>query len=353
MATFECNVYNLIVKNHPNADALELGRVGDYLSIIPKGKFKTGDKIVYIPEQAVLPEEIIKELGLEGKLAGKSKDRVKAIKLRGILSQGLIYKAKEEWVLGQDVKDHLGIRKYEAPIPIHLGGEVSSWDVKQKFDIENIKKHNNIFKEGEEVIFTEKIHGTCTIATYIPDALSDRRKEDMVEGKWAIVSKGLAEKQLYFKDNEKNATNLYINAFNEKIREMLDIEFNKYDELVTFFGESFGKVQDLRYGKPEGYSFRMFGIKVGDEFWDFEKMAALCSCHGIDVVPVLYKGPFSKELLEEHTRGKEQVSGDELHIREGIVIYPKKERYDDSIGRVVLKSVSDDYLCRKNGTEFN
>ena len=97
----------------------------------------------------------------------------------------------------------------------------------------------------------------------------------------------------------------------------------------------------------------MFGIKVGNKYWDFDKMEALCNAHGIDVVPVLYKGKFSQEVLEEYTNGKEQVSGEELHIREGVVVYVKEEREDPSIGRVILKSVSGAYLCRHGGTEFN
>jgi len=41
------------------------------------------------------------------------------------------------------------------------------------------------------------------------------------------------------------------------------------------------------------------------------------------------------------------------HIREGIVMVPAVERIDRSIGRVCLKSVSAEYLVRKNGTEYN
>ena len=39
--------------------------------------------------------------------------------------------------------------------------------------------------------------------------------------------------------------------------------------------------------------------------------------------------------------------------REGVVIRPHDERRHDIIGRVILKSVSDAYLLRKNGTEHN
>ena len=70
------------------------------------------------------------------------------------------------------------------------------------------------------------------------------------------------------------------------------------------------------------------------------------------MVPELYVGPFSKEVMMEHTDGM-TVVGSSVHIREGIVITPTTERTDTELGRVVLKSVSEKYLLRKNGTEYN
>ncbi len=95
MATFECKVYKLTIEEHPNADVIELARVGDYYSVVRKGQFKTGDMGVYIPEGAIVPDWLLLRLGLEGKLAGKQRNRVKAIKLRGVLSQGLIFPVDE------------------------------------------------------------------------------------------------------------------------------------------------------------------------------------------------------------------------------------------------------------------
>ncbi len=103
MATFEVKVYKLTIEEHPNADALEIARVGDYRSIVTKGQFQTGDLGVYIPTGAVLSSLIIERLGLVGKLAGKQKNRVKEIKLRGILSEGLILPVEfHEDVMDQD-----------------------------------------------------------------------------------------------------------------------------------------------------------------------------------------------------------------------------------------------------------
>ena len=70
-----------------------------------------------------------------------------------------------------------------------------------------------------------------------------------------------------------------------------------------------------------------------------------------ETVPVLYRGPFSVAAMRKHTDGRTMMGAD--HIREGIVMIPASERTDQRIGRVCLKSVSANYLTRKNGTEYN
>jgi RNA ligase (TIGR02306 family) len=164
MAEFECKVYKLEILPHPNADAIELAKVGDYLSIVKKGDFQTGDLGVYIPEAAICPNWLIVELGLEGKLAGKDKNRVKAIKLRGVLSQGLVLRVKcVDGIYGIDNEHHflsvkegdvvtefLGIAKWEPPIPVHMAGEVwNAHGYTLKYDIENFKRLVKTFHKNE------------------------------------------------------------------------------------------------------------------------------------------------------------------------------------------------------------
>jgi hypothetical protein len=161
MSTFAVTVEKITITEHPNADALELANIADYQAIVRKGQFSTGDLVAYIPEQAIVPQVLLKEMGLEGKLAGKQANRVKAIKLRGILSQGLVYPARPEWQEGADVTELLGITKWEPPAPAHLAGEMYSagLDRTLKYDIENIKKYPRVLEPGEQVVFTEKLHG--------------------------------------------------------------------------------------------------------------------------------------------------------------------------------------------------
>ena len=127
---FESRVYSLRIEPHPNADRLELAAIGGFRCVVGKDSFVDGDLAAYIPEGAICPEWLIAELGLEGKLAGSKKNRVKAVQLRGALSQGLVYPVRDgmirgrQVVEGDDVTELLELVKYEPPIPISMQGEV-------------------------------------------------------------------------------------------------------------------------------------------------------------------------------------------------------------------------------------
>lgn len=362
MATFNATVYEITVEAHPNADAIEVARVGDYLSIIPKGYLVTGDRAVYIPEGAIVPEYIQEEVGCLGKLAGSGKNRVKAATLRGILSQGLCYKARPGWEIGMDMAEQLGITKYEPPIPAKLAGEISNIGQENtfNFDIENVKKFPDIIQEGELVSFTEKLHGTFTVV----GTVYGMEHPDLVDGKSFVSSKGHFAKGLVIRNNAANENNTYVRIAKKfKLYEISQILSERYQNNVYITGETFGDIQDLRYGLKQGeFDFRVFSIFVGSrshrqsiKALNDDELEAVLAEFGLKRVPVLYKGPFSKTLMLEYTDGKETYSGQETHMREGLIVVPLEERKVSTLpnGRVILKSISKDYLLRKGGTEFN
>ncbi len=82
---------------------------------------------------------------------------------------------------------------------------------------------------------------------------------------------------------------------------------------------------------------------------DYDDFSAFCEKNKLETVPLIYRGPWSKAVLDLKN-GKTTLSGAD-NIREGIVIRPVKERYDHKVGRVILKAISEEYLLRKNGTE--
>ena len=124
--------------------------------------------------------------------------------------------------------------------------------------------------------------------------------------------------------------------------------------MPSVLGETFGPgVQDLHYGST--VRFRIFaactGYRGDHRFFGADELRSLAADLGAEMVPVLYRGPFSWEALEEHTSGKTAM--DARNIREGLVVTPVVERDDMRLGRVALKSVSEAYLLRKGGTEFS
>lgn len=360
MAKFAVSVEKIKqVSDHPNADRLSIAKVLGYNVIIKKDEYKTGDTIVYIPTQSVLPKNIIEELGLSGKLAGSKKNRVKEASLRGIFSEGLIYPNKDNLPVGTELQDELGIKKYEPQIPTSLGGQVNSIgaDLQFNFDVENYRRFPYIIEPGEDVIMTEKIHGTCFIA----GATLDEQDNDAFYNKRSFVgSKGLIGKGLAFKHNQENERNIYIRKFmDHNIHDVATKLSDIYQDTVYILGEVFGAgVQDLKYGALTNNEIflRVFAIYTGQgsqkRAVNHQLLQDICESEGLPIVPILYQGAFSKDIMEKYTNGKESVSGTESHIREGVVITPVQERYDPRIGRVILKNISKDYLLRKGGTEY-
>ena len=370
MSTFSVQIKRIrAIEPHPNADAIELAVVDGYRSVVRKGALSAGDLVAYIPEQAVLPEGVLRELGMWddgkncGKLSGKEGNRVKAIKLRGELSQGLIY-AMSDVAEGDDVTERLGITKYEPPIPVHLAGEVFNIGAENTiaFDVENWKSWPDVIQEGEDVIITEKLHGTFTGVMVLP--VGETHPEAFGKHKNILIfSKGLGAKGLVFKNNERNKDNIYVRATRGLVANIDTLIESCYADGLSFrsqraaffLGETYGKgVQDLHYGEALG--FRMFAAGEGNrrdsiKYDDWHTLSEIvCPDVGVETVPVLYKGPFSVELARELAKGKTTLGAD--HIREGIVITPAIERQHPKLGRVCLKMVSDQYLTRKNGTEF-
>jgi RNA ligase (TIGR02306 family) len=392
MANFEVKIHKIDgIEPIANADAIEVANIMGYQCVVKKGEFKVGEPVVYIPEQAIVPAWLLRKMGLEGKLAGSNGDRVKAIKLRGVVSQGLVmpiiidgnendwtagiwredqnHIGGPEWiefggtdeVVGMDVAELLGIVKWEPEIPAGMAGEffyVGVGRVCPKFDVENFKNFPDVLKDGEDVEFTEKIHGTATIYSF-----STEEDNRTFNKHWFVTSKGQGVKGLALYDNEKNRTsNVYVRV---AVENELFSKFEKAAKEMgisgryTVFGESFGSgVQDLAYGLVNGKkAFRGFDVWVGDpsngRYMDIDEKSVFFREAGVDMVPILYRGPYSKEVMMKFTDGMETVSGKNACIREGIVIRVAKERYEMNLGRVMLKSVSNNYLFRKNATEFN
>lgn len=399
MAEFEVLIESVAsVEDHPNADRLSLVGIRGYKCVSGKledgsHRYKVGDRVVYVPEGAVVPEWLLRkgfwsEKDNKGMLAGSKGDRVKAIRLRDALSQGILFSVDKfdgydpekhfsleayieelNWSnihvpgfelkkvdVGDNVAELLGITKYEPPVPASMSGEAVSIGIENTFhfDIENIKKYPNVL-EGHEVVAEEKIHGTCAIFGNLPRS---PYHDNLVDGEFVVASKGLFGRGISIKDTPENRVkNLYLKAFIEHglddVLRVLSQNFNEGRD-VFVLGEIYGEgVQDLTYSDKLG--FRAFGIRFRQEDGTLrwldpdEKYELLDNC-SVHRPPVLYRGPYSVEAIEAVTSGTSSIDGKTL--KEGVVVTPVKEFEDRYLGRAIVKSVSPDYLLRKGGTEF-
>lgn len=403
MATFEVKVVRIdSAEAHPNAEKLTLNRVGGYTAITntKDGKpntdesgwrFRAGDLAVYVPENAVIPEATLKQYGYwdaakgKGFLGGKLGDRVRPVRLRGIYSEGLLFPIHLDHnyyaidslvtqdhclgyagdafrpaddIIGRDVADLLGITKYEPPIPTNMAGQCFAMDGLPKYDVEAYEKYNGVIQPGEEVVATEKLHGTFTGFSFFPNLAF----MDAPDGVF-VYSKGLGARGLSFKHNSENDGNLYIQMFRELFGPpKMDADRRRLRKLwvqaeeaspVHMFGETFGRgVQDLHYGQNRP-TFRLFDVYIGEwgrgRFLNFGELEVFADAYQMDMVPVLYRGPFDEAALFAVRDGKDSLSG--TNVREGVVVKPVIERWHDELGRVALKMVSPDYKLRKGGGE--
>ena len=431
------------IKPHPAADRMCIAKIKGWEMCIGynpetgKAQFEVGDRVIYIPYDAILPLTLANgptgdppgRLDVAKYCAPVKEDvvlkgyRVRAARLRGYKSFGIIVAIDPKWgddpnwEVGADVAEHFGITKWE-PVEVCNDGDAERAHVRfhTYVDIEKFANFPDVIKPGEEVVFTEKIHGKNSryglvldtdengdaTWTWMAGSHGVRRKEfvtqtrrfdakQLVEdgmlpdanvavgqifdgsgvSKWKVRELRPSEdgRVLFLADQvDENGEPIQslsdfwkfltqpVRDLLEFVRDQLDWPEPKYS--VILFGEIFGSaVQDMQYGMKDGQrEMRAFDIAVNGTYLDYETKVDLCQQFGVKLVPFIYRGAFSVEVMNQHTDGQTTVC-DPSNVtgkfkgREGIVMTPVKERMCPEVGRVVLKSVSVDYLGRAGATD--
>jgi len=347
---------------HPNADVLEFITVKGWPVIVQKSlNLKVGDRVVYFPPDTVMTPELAERLGITKYLAMLPAEidgtrppgfRVRAARLRGEASYGTIdHLVDPAWEVGRDVRDHYGATKFEPPDRPADGDSMRSVAAFHGYtDIENVRNFPDVFRPGEEVVITEKIHGkNCRLGL----VRVGRDGGDSFE--FMAGSNDVRRKEV----DARGRPSDFWRPMTDAVRDLLR-HLSGGERSVVLFGELYGSgVQDMAYGLANGAKgFRAFDIAVDGRYLDHDAKAEALERFGVDMVPRLYRGPFSWEAVETQTHGPTTVCPPEaagrFKGREGCVIAPVIERYDPALGgagRVVLKSISADYLARKGGTD--
>lgn len=316
MSTHKCEVVRVFLEKHPNADSLSVIKIHGYECAVRTRDWNDGDLAVYIPPDSTVPDtEPFKFLG--------DSRRIRARKFRGRYSQGLLVPAPEGAQEGDDCMEMMGIEHYEPLMPISSGGE-NERGPEGFYPVYDMEDYNRfaaiVFEPGEEVVATEKIHGSS--ARYV-----------WTEGRIWVGSRKNWKKQ-----DEK------VWWWQAVVQNPWIEEWCRAHPGLALYGEVFGPTQKLKYGaKQNQMLFRAFDILDKDRWLDYDESRKVGK--GLEWVPEVYRDPLDDARLRALAEEDSSVPGADHH-REGLVVKPITERHTPEVGRVQLKLKSNRYLAK-------
>ena len=321
----------------PGADAIECALVGGWTCVVKKDEFKAGDLAVYCEIDSWIPHEVAPFLskGNFPRVYNEVKgERLRTVKLRGQLSQGLLLPLSvipfASYIPDDDVSELLGIVKYEAPIPASLAGEVKGMFPSRipKTDQERIQNLSTELEEwkaaGLTWEVTEKLDGS-SMTVYIIDG-----------------EVGVCSRNLDLKPNKDNS--LWATAYKNEI----DVKLIQSLSNLAIQGELIGNgIQGNMYKMrdQEFYVYDIYDIDKGRYFTPTERVA-YCKVWDIKHVPV-FKTDFMlttetvADLLQK-AEGKSVMGDIAGPEREGLV-------YKCNEQQVSFKTVSNKFLLKSGG----
>jgi len=349
------------VEKHPNADSLDLITINGWNVVSRKYIYKEGDLAVYIPIDSVLPESIENKLFPEGSKITLQKGRVKSIKIRGAISQGMLagfdvlgIKERPE---GTDLTKELKITKYEPPLPdyqsaitsVKKSKRLDNSNFKKYTDIENIKNYVNLFQENQQVYVSEKLHGTSyragwskkDVSTFWPKVIRFFLK---IIGLWKEYEFVYGSRNVQLQHSE--GENLYKKICDKYlIKERLTYGEAIYGEVVGP-----GIQKGYSYGLPIGeHALYLYDVQINGKYLSHKEFKEWCDKRGFERVPEMYVGPYNHKMIMSMRDGDSFIG--KQKVREGIVVKPVKEETCIT-GRKVLKAISDIYLL-KDPSDFH
>lgn len=356
------------VEKHPDADVLDIVTVlGDYPVVVKRGDYSVGNLAAYIPIDSIVPDEAQyyflcpkayekfedangqiqqRQLGPKYEIGSvPEKYRViKAKKIRGIYSQGMLVAVPTSafpftYVVGDPITDALGLKKWEEQEEDNIpnakktrGGNQASppkgWAIPH-YDIDSLRKYISCLAPDEEIVLTEKVHGSNAAFCHDGEKLWVKsrnfyKKMDADDPWWDIA-----------------------------IRYDLENKLANFPNMV-FFGEMYGSVKGFRYD-CEIISGAMHNKIRFFDIWDVKQMryldydpfVTMVNEAGLQLMPELYRGVWQgKDVMYPYAEGPTMLGG--KHIREGFVLRTVKERFEPRLNsRMQVKLVGEGYNLQK------
>jgi RNA ligase (TIGR02306 family) len=338
---FICHVVKVVrTEPHPNADRLELVTISlDGKEEFPdkiinsKGDLQPGELVVYVGPDSIVPLEggvdgtpspfaFLKER-LDAK--GKTHYRIRSARIRGVYSPGLLIRLPMVVLnLGTSMAAHLGVTNWESDRGLTKSGTTSSVpsvrakDIYPVYTVYSLRKCPSIFREGELISVTEKIHGTnfrfgyggrrrFYYGTHRTNLSDNRglfaRLRDFILGRGRVNT------------NPGGYNNPWKQCVVDYALEKECRDAKNYIFYAEIFGPGIQKGWDYGLKKPE---FRVFDVyDASDNTWlnSVERQAVAFSC-GFRLVPKLGNLYYDLSAIKQFAENDSRFGG----VSEGVVV---------------------------------
>lgn len=343
---------------HPieGADLIELAIIDGWQLVVKKGEFMPNGICVYFEIDSFLPKEDLRFSFLEKSLRtyeGKEGYRIKTMKLRGQISQGLALPIASfpeiyNLPLGEDVTEKLKVIKYDVAV-LDKSGNVFVGNAGGKFpsfipktDEERIQNLTRYFKmlKGEEFEETLKLDGSsCTMYKILTKlTLWDKIKQffgfNPNNYHFGVCSRNLDLKR----PSENNKSDFWDVAIKLGIENKLPFGFAIQGELV---GPKIQRNHE-KLSENDFYCFNVYDIENKRYLNPIERQSFL-ETFGIKSVPVVNKAVKIFEECKDVNELLLRVKGQSMNkgtISEGRVYKCLRDP------NITFKCINNDYLIK-------
>lgn len=248
------------INPHGNADSLEIAAIDGWNVVVRKGEYVAGDTIILCEIDSWIPTEVapfLTKLGKEPRVfEGVKGERLRTVKLRGVVSQGLVLPLRvlseefirNNWLLvGADVTETLGILKYEKPLPACLVGMAKGLFPRfiRKTDQERIQ---NLF----HTLTPEQVEDTYEVTLKLDGSSATYYVKD---GETGVCSRNLELKL------EGNDDNSFVKMFNQLgLHEKLVAYYERTGRSIALQGELYGSGINGNWESLSDHRYNVFDV---------------------------------------------------------------------------------------------
>ena len=320
-----------------NADAIERVQILGWACVARKGEFKVGDLCVYFEIDSMLPEQEVFEFMRPRGF------RIKTIKLRGQVSQGLALPIDELNLNinylqeDDDVTETLGVKKYLRPGDKEARAKLNGFTKGvlpgfiTKTDEFRIQSHPRLLEdmEGIEVYQSVKLDGSSMTFYY-----NSKIDEPF----------GVCSRNLNLKEDDQNSFWKVANRYNLRDK-LTQLGVNCYIQ-----GELCGvgiQHNPLELTDLELFVFNVHYLDEG-RYAGLDELVTMCNLLGLKMVPVEKTYIFNHSLSDMLKEAEGKYPNTKNH-REGIVVRPVKATLSPRLGYALLsfKTINNDYLLKE------